>query len=343
MNTEFHYYMTYLIAAKAGFDSNEAETIAYASQYVDDNDMIFEIDKDKSTAYRNYISQTMNILKPKPKLFRIYPVFHFIPGDPQSETAWRKDGKMHWLNTTPNSANAQAIIDAALETEDLHRIGVAVHGFADTWAHQNFVGYFDGFNAMGSLLEKPAPNIGHADAMHNPDLPSLVWKDGRMIEPRIDNKARFLEASAELLAKLFKITVPDITEQASQIKQNELCADLSKAIGERDQGNHYEKERIARYTELGLKPEYGGAAIPEYDADAWFDDAVNEDVRGLRDRSDFTLCRWDCWTDVYSWKSGQDYTSSNWYKFQEAVKSHQADTLSILMQANLKGLELPEL
>ena len=38
MDIEFHYYMTFLIAGKAGFGEEDAFTIAYASQYVDDND-----------------------------------------------------------------------------------------------------------------------------------------------------------------------------------------------------------------------------------------------------------------------------------------------------------------
>ena len=45
MDKELHYYMTYLIAAKAGFGLTDARDIAYASQYVDDNGMIFEISK----------------------------------------------------------------------------------------------------------------------------------------------------------------------------------------------------------------------------------------------------------------------------------------------------------
>jgi hypothetical protein len=40
MDVEFHYYMTYLVAAKAGFGSDDAFKIAYTSQYVDDNEMI---------------------------------------------------------------------------------------------------------------------------------------------------------------------------------------------------------------------------------------------------------------------------------------------------------------
>ena len=114
MDIEFHYYMTYLIAAKAGLEPGDALTLAYSSQYVDDNDMIFEIDNGKASYFQNYISQTMNILKPKQSLMRVYPIFHFIPGDPQSQSAWRKDGKMHWLNTTPNSDNANRVMDAAV-------------------------------------------------------------------------------------------------------------------------------------------------------------------------------------------------------------------------------------
>ena len=162
MDIEFHYYMTYLVATKAGIDQNSARVLAHSSQFIDDNDIVFEVDKGKASACRNYISQTMNILKPKHSLLRIYPIFHFIPGDPWSNTAWRKDGKMHWLCTTPNSSNANSIMDAAIRSRDLYRIGIAAHGYVDTWAHQNFVGYYDDFNAMNIGLKQFMPNIGHA-------------------------------------------------------------------------------------------------------------------------------------------------------------------------------------
>jgi hypothetical protein len=60
-------------------------------------------------------------------------------------------------------------MDAALETNNLYQIGVATHSYVDTWAHQNFIGYYNEFNSMAGVLEKMAPNIGHADASHNPD------------------------------------------------------------------------------------------------------------------------------------------------------------------------------
>ena len=174
MDIEFHYYMTYLTAARAGFAPPDAEIIAYSSQYVDENIHVLHIDRGKPTAYHNYITQTLNILKPKHELMRIYPIFHFIPGDPSAPTAQRKDGRQHPLNTTPNSENANLIFDDALQSRNLYRIGIAAHSYMDTWAHQNFVGYYDSFNAMQGILNKTLPNIGHADAKHNPDWPALV-------------------------------------------------------------------------------------------------------------------------------------------------------------------------
>ena len=287
----------------------------------------------------------MNILKPKAKLIRIYPIFHFIPGDPRAPTAWRKDGGMHWLNTTPNSKNANMLMDAALasKTKDLHRIGIAVHGYVDSWAHQNFVGYHSAFNAMSGPLGTFAPNIGHADAGHNPDEPALVWQDLRLKDERVDNKTRFLEAAECLLQKLLRFADPSVSQKAVKNEGEKLRKDLDTAIGARDRKNERREERIARYKELGSKRDYGGRDLPEYDEDKWFDEAVNEDARGLRDRSDFSLTRWDPLTDKYTWKDARNYTKTNWYRFQEAVKQHQDDSWDRLSKRNLKGLDLPEL
>ena len=43
MDYEFHYWITGIIAKDAGFSGEEAHTIAYASQYVDENDRKYVI------------------------------------------------------------------------------------------------------------------------------------------------------------------------------------------------------------------------------------------------------------------------------------------------------------
>ena len=165
MDTEFHYYITGIIANAAGFAKKDAALIAWASEFTDENDEVIKVqDRDTNQPYENYISQTMNILKPKRKLMRIYPVFHFVPGEPDLPAARRTDGKMHILNTTPNGGMAGEWLDEALKVTSetrLYRIGIATHAYADTWAHQNFVGWYDHFN---NIALDPKPDIGHADA-----------------------------------------------------------------------------------------------------------------------------------------------------------------------------------
>jgi len=144
MDIEFHYHITGIVANRAGFSKKDATLIAHSSQLVDDNDSLLTVrDKANDSDYEIYISQTMNILKPKFELMRIYPIFHFLPGNPAAPSARRPDGKMHILTTTPDNELAKKVFTTAREETAefrLHRLGVAAHSFADTWAHQNFVG-----------------------------------------------------------------------------------------------------------------------------------------------------------------------------------------------------------
>ena len=68
MNIEFHYWITGLIAEHAGFSAEDAQTIAYSSQYVDNNDFevaVFDAENDVVPSCTSHISQTMNILLPR--------------------------------------------------------------------------------------------------------------------------------------------------------------------------------------------------------------------------------------------------------------------------------------
>lgn len=341
MEIEFHYYMMYLVATKAKMSPDDARVLAYASQYTDDNDLSLEIDQDKSSYYKSYMSQTVDILKPRTSLFRIYAIFHFVPGRPEAPSAFRKDGLLYWLNTTPDSDNARTMLTEALGTGDPHRIGIACHAYADTFAHQNFAGYFSMFNGLAGPLEKVLPDIGHADAKHAPDWPALVWTDKRLKKEIVDNKSRFLDAAEALLRWLARSVSPGLIEATLDTWAAELRRDLGWAIGDRDDANRLRKSRIARYKELALRPDYGGVALPDYDEEQWFDEAVNEDVRGLRDRKNILPLETTLFHDIYTWKSAGAYQQTHWYLFQEAVKAHQAFMLGLLGKTNLQGIALP--
>ncbi|MDX9787060.1 MAG: hypothetical protein RBT11_09800 [Desulfobacterales bacterium] len=306
MDTEFHFHMTGIIAYAAGFTQKEARTIAYACEYTDENDETFRV-KDRRTEeiYENYISQTMNILKPRRHLMRIYPVFHFIPGDYDAETARRKDGKMHLLVTTPDNEIANDLIDAALKVQDetrLHRIGIATHAYADTWAHQNFVGWYDYFNNIGLDIK---PDIGHADAEHHPDWPSHRWEDNRLVEGEINNTARFLEA-AEKIYKKYRQSDP-LKSRKPKMNWETLCEKLANAMGTLFSGamNWYRENRMRQY--LALAP-----WLEKFDETKWFDNAIEKNVIA---RIHSGLCHW---------REDVEIEKTDWFLFQDAVKAHQA-------------------
>lgn len=315
MDIEFHYYITYIIARRAGFNSDDSYIIAYSSQYTDDNTEHLYISQDTPDAYESYISQTVNILKPQKELMRIYPVFHFLPGslnEISGDSARRADGKLHLMNTIPNSLSAQKVLTEALGLHDLYRIGIATHTFSDTFAHQNFVGADDGFNDMAGLLEKLIPSVGHADAKHSPDIPNEIWQDKRLVPSHasIDNKLRFLDSAGCLFDLYRGVSTDDDTKRS-------LLADLGNAIGD---STSTKTQRLRNYKDLI------GGDFTKYDEDAWFKEAIGfttVDTTGGGDTVPVTETRW-------AWKD--NYRESHWFKFQEAVKAHQAYVLTSIVR-----------
>lgn len=187
MDIEFHYYVNFLIALASGFSKEFAYTIAYSAQLLDDNTAEYSLTLPDGKAYQNQISQSLNIFLPIKKLYRIYQTFHFLPGD---------NAKLP-LVTTPNSTQAKLMIMKALLSNNHYLIGIASHSFCDTWAHQNFTGSFDNYNASTGLFESIIPNIGHADFGKRPDIMSLIWYDSRFNQ-KINNSLRFTEAAKHL-------------------------------------------------------------------------------------------------------------------------------------------------
>jgi len=334
MDTEFHYWLTGLIAKRAGFTDQESHTIAYASEYVDENDITYYINTDssrgkskKQVSYSNYISQTMDILKPKSELMRVYPIFHFLPGDPMAETAYRRDGMMHLLNTTPNSQNANELLDAAFKSGNdarLYRIGIATHAYVDTWAHQNFVGWYDYFNRIGM---DPKPNIGHADGERHPDWVSHNWEDERLVESYVSNRTRFIDAAEALFNKYchyIKVEQGLDNSGGWQALEQELI-DL---MGPTYSGSNirYRERRLDGYRKQ--IPWLGG----DFDERSWFDAAIDTDVRGLRDSKNGIGVKFNFIRDEYYWRDEPNRTDSDWYKFQEAVKEHEKTALTMLSE-----------
>lgn len=328
MDFEFHYDITYLIALKAKFSKNEAEIIATSSQLVDDNTEENYIENDKGDIYKTYISQTSNILKPSDDLFRIYPSFHFVPGNPMAKSARRKDGTLHLLNTTPDNENVKKLINLALKSNNLYRLGIAAHAYCDSWSHQNFVGYYADFNSLTGVLEKSVPNIGHADARHKPDQVSLIWEDERLISKNstINNNKRFISAAEKLLNYFGKYNKLSINNSENFLKKLENVFSIK--------GNSYfiKNKRKEEYNKLSIK--LSGDKIPEYKEYKWFNKAVTN-----RTNNSVFLPNLNFSNIKYLWKN-RNYKKTCYYKFCEAIKKHQKESANLFKSDTYRNLQL---
>jgi hypothetical protein len=338
MDIEFHYYMTHIIALRAGYNPEEAFTIAYASQYTDDNDKLYSIEGD-SGAYEYLISQTLDILKPQEQRLSIYPVFHFCPATIQEifEAApLRRDGAYHRLDTIPDNLNARLIFTDAMEARNLYRIGIGAHMYADTFCHRDFVGWKDAFNwtrldgFFEGIWSAIGPEIGHALAGHNPDIPALVWDDVRLISKYKEkrNKAQILAAAG----KVFDFFCLNTNLDNATLRRKQLINDLDSAIGDETENDSdaLKEQRMENYKTLL------GSDHIAYRKAHWFNDAIEW-------RPDTTSGSPDM-MQIFFQKD--KFRSSEWYSFQEAVKAHRTHAFKILnetfetMEINIDGIDL---
>lgn len=149
MQIDGHHTATYVAARCAGFCFEEAEIIAYAAQYVDDatNEGPILFDNSPFLYARIASAHKMidynNLLDVRNHL--AWVPFHFLPGncgEPANSTCAR--GEIAQLICRPDSHVARDMLRAAFQDSDqsraLHRLGIAMHVYADTFAHQGFVG-----------------------------------------------------------------------------------------------------------------------------------------------------------------------------------------------------------
>ncbi len=319
MDIEFHYYITFILSRKAGFDADEAFKIAYSSQYTDDNSYHYHVNLKDGNSYINQISQTVDITKPSEKRKTIYPLFHFIPCGEEGKDACCFDcGDKNCFVTIPNSKNAQDLLDAALKSNDLYRIGIAVHAYADTWAHQNFLGYSDKLNAQKGVLKKAmgafVPDLGHAEFLHEPDKIHNRWYDNRLSKKNreIDNDERFLDAAREIFIRLYRHKNPqsDINQAAARYDQLGVETQLRDAMDESYFLGGSEPARRSAYKKIC--PELKLAKYA-YDANAWRYAAI--------EKKEFEA-------DIFDRYWGKaHFLESDWFHFQKAVDEHKETAL----------------
>jgi hypothetical protein len=203
MNIEFHYYAVHILALEAGFDERTAFLMANSSQEVDASTMPAAFDAPRGPVD---VAVTQNYLFWDDAVSRgIYLPFHFMPGDHSAAASVRADGRRNRYAVTPNSDSAKELLVTALRDKDPYLLGIALHTFADTWAHQNFCGLLDDWNDIGSTsIAASLPAAGHLQALSSPDEPDARWQDGRLVPEQrlVVNRKRFSAAATKIFRYL---------------------------------------------------------------------------------------------------------------------------------------------
>jgi hypothetical protein len=252
MNLEFHYYSVYFLCLRAGLSEASSSDIAFSSQYVDNALVPYEID-DAGFSYATQVTQNY-VFWDEATLRDIYLPFHFIPGDEALAGAARADGMASRWAVTPDSHLAKELLLAALRSGDDFRIGIALHAYADGWAHQNFSGRTEPCNVLDA--SSPLPPAGHLQALRAPDDASGRWVDPRLTSSlsRVDNGLRFREAARKVYRYLRTYRREGFGDE--ELHLDELSLAWSRYPGDM-------KARLASFTvDLG---------VPPYDKSAYLD------------------------------------------------------------------------
>lgn len=226
MQRDFHHATTYVLARLAGFDADQADIVAYAAEYVDDATDDGTICFDNGARYTR-ISSAHKMLDYRNfealAASRVWLPFHFLPGNQGLPAGEPPEGRfVERLITIPNSSVAQDMLRAAIadraSPHGLHRLGIAMHVFADTWAHQGFVGLQHAINAARDLtgangepdneladrlknyfINNALP-LGHGTVLSHPDRPFLIWAytNGRGERITRNNPDDYIDAAEQM-------------------------------------------------------------------------------------------------------------------------------------------------
>lgn len=248
MQIDFHHAVTYVVARLSGFGHAKAEIIAHSAQYVDDatNDGLIRFDN-QAMFQRIASAHKMIDYKNIQKLanHQVWIPFHFLPGNEGLPAGQNPDADFrHKIVCRPNSFVAQEMVRACINDQHkpnaLHRLGITMHVFADTWAHQGFAGINDKINLVRDVLDEnnqPDPSLleqvknyfldrfdeaqsqfvggllplGHGAALSYPDRPYLKWHytNGEGAHVERDNPKDFITAADEMCKAMRRFQLGD--------------------------------------------------------------------------------------------------------------------------------------
>jgi len=213
MQKDFHFSVIYVLCRCNGMSPENSKKVAYASQHTDDAKYYEALDFENGGRFQQVLSAHKFI---DPKVFsldsqyKIYAPFHFIPGNKGERFQER-------MVCRQNSEIAQRMVREVANLKDrpyqLHRLGIALHVYADTWSHQDFSGLQIELNDVEDIdvlnegrvgiakvftdffrdiAESLIPQVGHAETATLPDEPYREWSFYHVYQKRTIHRKNWL-------------------------------------------------------------------------------------------------------------------------------------------------------
>ena len=279
MDINFHYYTIKTLATYAGFNAEDAQKIAYYSQQVDDfimhSPFIIQVEP-PDFFIKNGLAQKLStnqwvfapcttgvsLLRSFSSAFQqstLMP-FHFITPEratkrERSHVKNKKNINRADLRCIAANRKPSLLINALFETinpDDVMALGMWLHTFADTYAHEGFSGFHgwenasyvqEGLSVAESALFRAMPSIGHANAGSVPDTCGAAFNvyakqsEHAAFESLIkrDNTIFFADCARRILDILCAINkktpYSDVAWQTLRINL-EMAQNSSKRVGD---------------------------------------------------------------------------------------------------------------
>ena len=369
MKIDAHYYAVLGFCRACGFNRESACTIAYASQFVDDakiNHVVIEGDiphgvkcdtiEGKPSFFNMATCHSYTRIKTfnYSAMINNTAAFHFVPGCNGNHFVKK-------LRCTEEGPVVVSILKEALLEDDLVKLGIVLHAYADTFSHQGFSGLLSKVNDIeqvqiledsGILIDKSKfiikwlkdkiferfdlliPAYGHSQAIVYPDLPYLTWayeydysdefSMALKSSGTIDNRDRFKRAFQSISKHLALYL-----REHQKYRGKDADLDCLHALFDALLLKKMDKGRIRNWQKVliaqGLLDQGDHHAL-EYDAGRWLDDAfANFDRKTFDQRK------------VEGAKLGDNFPQSNWYQYYLAVKWYKE---RVFHYCGKQGLEI---
>ena len=226
----------------------DAAIVAHSAQYVDDatNDGALQFKTGERYVRVTSAHKTLDLRANSDEADNrlVWAPFHFLPGgDTAPPTLSLSDQFIRRMVCRPDSEIAQNMIRDCVEKQQLpfglHRFGVALHTYVDTWAHQGFVGMVCDFNKVDSIEVLPDDaykstdvyksltsgvtktkahvanflSVGHAGVLTFPDMPFAQWSFTRESGEQVsrNNPKDFLVAATRMFNMARRYVAADFT------------------------------------------------------------------------------------------------------------------------------------